>query len=328
MCEKFEIDDKTRFLVLYFDAHMNSHQISKILNRSLQIIRYWESKTKLGEDIRIMKKGPRKKYITEETENKIITLLKENPEGTSTTKLSARMGISQKSVAKILAKKGYKYMGIDKSITYSEDERMNRVDFCKKMIGNEGELVYRSFFSDEMGIELGSSYKSRTWQIPTQKIKKKYVPENVKLACWGAISAQGATTLSIYENGMNGDLYREVIERHKEEMEKLYPGGEFCFVQDNHPVHRMNEDWIIHEHKLNLIKLPSKSPDLNIIENLWSALKERVKGDAPTNKNELKASLTHNWGILTKTDRLQRFFEGLHRRYMICVAKEGQKLRG
>ena len=327
MCEKYDIDDKTRFLVLYFDAQMGIQEISKIINRSLQLLKRWESRTKDGENIRVVKKPPRKKYITEETENKIIQLLKENPEGASTTKLAARIGISQRTVAKILLKKGYKYMGIDKSITHSEDERINRVDFCKKMIANEGHLVYHTFFSDEMGIELSSAYKSRAWQIPTEKLRKKNAAENVKLECWGAISAQGATTLSIYENGMKGEFYRQVIECHKEEMERLYPDDDFYFLQDNYPTHRMNEDWIVKEQKIQLIKLPRKSPDLNIIENLWSALKERVKSDAPNDKKELKASLVSNWEVLTKTDRLQRFFEGLHRRYMVCIEKEGQKLR-
>ena len=327
MCDKLGIDDKTRFLVLYFDARMNIQQISKILNRSLSTLRDWEGRAQNGEDVRTPKeKGHRKRSITEETENKIAQAVKENPEGVSITKLAARFGLSKNSIGTILARKGFKYLRFDDTVVYAEEERMVRVDFCKKMISDEGKLIYRTFFSDEMGMQLNEAHKTRAWQIPTQKVKKNKITENVRLDCWGAISAQGATSLDIYKKSMSGDLYRQVIERHRAEMESLYPDGEFYFLHDSHSAHRLNEDWIKKEQRLDLIKLPRRSPDLNIIESLWAALKERVKCDAPANEKELRASLSKNWEILTNADRLQPFFEGLHSRYMACISTDGQKL--
>mgnify|MGYP000940113093 FL=1 len=327
MCEKYDIDDKTRFLVLYFDAHMDGKEISKRINRSWKTVRCWVAKAKKGEDIRIPKsRSGRPKSITEEIENTIIQILKTNPEGTSTSKLAARLGVCPKSIARVLAKNGYKYMALKNCAQYDEDERMIRMDFCKKMLSDEGKLIYRTFFSDEMGSELNQGHKNRVWQIPTEKINRKILTENVKLDCWGAISAQGATSLEIYKKGMNGERYRKIIERHKAEMERLYPDGEFYFLQDSHPTHRMNEEWLMNEQKLELIKLPKRSPDLNIIESLWIALKERVASDAPTNEKELRASLLNNWEILTSPERIRPFFEGLHGRYLGCVAKEGQKI--
>ena len=328
MCEKYGIDDKTRFLVLYLDAKMSNQEISKILDRNLRVIYCWETRTKKGEDIRIIKPGRQKKLITEETENKVIQLVKENPEGSSLKKLAARIGgISPTSIYKILAKKGFKYKTFDKGITYTAEERLSRVEFCKKMLMDEGKIIYQTFFSDEMAIELNKTHRTKAWTLATENIKRKSATEHVKLNCWGAISAQGATSLDIYDQGMNGKFYREVIARHKGEMEKLYSDGEFYFYQDNHPAHHKNKDWLVKEQKLKVISSPKYSPDLNIIENLWSALKERVTGDAPANEKELRASLLSHWEVLTRSDRLQPFFEGLHRRYMICIAKEGHKFR-
>lgn len=325
MCEKYDIDDKTRFLVLYLDAQMSAQEISKRINRSEKTVRYWETRTKNGEDIRVFKKrGGHNKLITEETINKIIQLVNENPEGASLRKLAARIGLSKSSIARALEYRGLKYKGFEKARTYAEEERINRTDFCKKMLFDDGNLIYRTFFSDEMGIELNATHKSKAWQFPTDQIRRKNVSENVKLDCWGAISAQGATSLDIYKKGMKGDFFRLVIERHKGEMEMLYPDGDFYLIQDNHPAHRMNEDWLIKEQKLRLIKLPTRSSDLNIIENLWIALKERVASDGPSNERELKVSLLSNWEMLTRPERLQPFFEGLHRRYKECVVKEGQ----
>ena len=329
MCEKYDIDDKTRFLVLYFDARMVVQEISKIINRNEATVRGWIARTKKGEDIRYrIPRKERKKKITAAVEDKVIQVLKDNPEATSTTKLAARFGLSRNSIGKILAKKGYKYKAItlESSIVYSEEERIARVDFCKKMLSQDGKLIYRTFFSDEMGIDLTQTIQKKVWQTSTEKFKRKMLKENVKLNCWGAISAQGATSLDIYEKGMNGDLYRQVITRHKMEMENLFYDGEFYFVQDNHPAHKVSEDWMIKEQKFELIKLPKRSPDLNIIENLWSALKKNIKCEAPTNERELRASLLSNWEMLTRKDKLLLFFEGLYRRYLECIEKGGEKL--
>ena len=327
MSENFDIDDKTRFLVLYLDAKMDVHEISKIINRRERTVKAWEKRTKKGEDIRIFKKGRgRKKSITDETINKIIQSINDNPEGASLRKLAARMGVSHTSIKLILAQKGLKYKGFDNSIIYAEQERVMRVDFCKKMLSDNGKLIYRAFYSDEMGIELNKTHKTKTWQFITEKVRRKNATENVKLNCWGAISLQGATSLDIYDKSMNGDFYRQVIEHHKAEMENLYSGEEFYLIQDNHPAHRVNEDWMLKQQNVQLIKLPKRSPDLNIIENLWAALKERVASDAPTTEKELRASLLTNWEVLTRQERLQPFFEGLHRRYMECIAIEGEKL--
>ena len=329
MSDKYGLDDKTRFLVLYLDAHFSVQEIMKILNRNYATVRFWIKKVKNGEDVRLISRvKERPKFITEETENKVVQMVKENPQGSSLKKLATRIGgISTDSIRKILCKKGFKYKAYDKGIIYTEEERINRVEFCKKMLLDEGKVIYQTFFSDEMSIELNNVYKMKAWQLATENIRMKKATEYVKLHCWGAISALGATSLEIYEKSLNGKIYQKIIKRHTEEMENIFRGGEFFFMQDNHPAHQKSEEWVVKEQKLNLIKLPKRSPDLNIIENLWSALKERVVSEGPTNEKELRTSLLSNWELLTKADRLEPFFEGLHRRYYLCIEKQGHKFR-
>ena len=329
MSDKFGIDDKTRFIVLYLDAHMPHPEIAEIINRSARTLESWVAMTKKGIDIRIRKKMKGTKLITEETENRIIQMVKENPQGSSLKKIATRIGggIAASTIGKILARKGFKYKAFDKGIIYTEEERINRVAFCKSMLAEEGKVIYQTFFSDEMSIELNNVYKMKAWQLATENIRLKKATEYVKLHCWGAISALGATSLEIYEKSLNGSIYQDIIKRHTVEMEKIFPDGDFYFMQDHHPAHQKSEEWVRKEQKLKLIDFPKRSPDLNIIENLWSALKERVVSEAPNNEKELRASLLSNWALLTKADRLLPFFEGLHRRYFLCIEKEGHKFR-
>lgn len=283
MSEIYGIDDKTRFLVLYFDAQMSVQEISRIIKRPIQIVRDWESKIKDSEDV-----------IVPTTYGKTATPKK----------------MSLKKMA-IVTKRRYKTK--DDSGKHTEQERMFRVDFCKSMLAEDAKLIYTSFLSGEMEMELSKPDKSKGL-------------EGVRLNFWGAVSARGATSLEIYEKNMSGGLYRQVVTRHRSELDKLFAGEEFYFVQDSNPAHQVNEGWIVKDQRLKLIKLPSKSRDLNIIPSLRIVLKERVKNDMPTTKGELKTSLMKNWEILTKPEMLQPFFEELRRRYMECVGKEGGTL--
>lgn len=303
MCEKYGIDDTTRFLVLYFDAQMDVLQISKVINRPITTVRYWEFKTKKGENIRKYTKGngPNGKII-EEIESKIGQMDNKSLDGSAVARKSGQ------------------------NMIHDEKEIMARVEFCKKMLSDEGEFVCRAFFAGELEIELFSTQKMGTGNLSSKKNKGKNVTENTKLTCWGAVSARGATSLEISTKGMDVKLFRQVIENNKEEMRKLYSDGDFYFVQNSQIAHRMNSNWTSPGQRWKIIKFPRRSPDLSVMESLWRAMKERVRSDAPTNENELKESLFRNWKILTQLDSLQALFEGLHRRCVECIERNGEKI--
>jgi len=141
--------------------------------------------------------------------------------------------------------------------------------------------------------------------------------------CWGGISRKGATSLTIFRGGLTSERYQQIIDEHIEEMSNLYAGG-FKFQHDNHRAHTSVEPWMA-EQELSLMKFPSYSPDLNPIENLWSALKTQVSLDNPTTEKKLIKSLEKNWNSLTEPENLQRLFDDLYNRYHECINLKGDK---
>ena len=59
------------------------------------------------------------------------------------------------------------------------------------------------------------------------------------------------------------------------------------YIPDNVPVHtaRNVQTWLA-EHDVQVIQWPAQSPDLNVIENVWSVVKNRVMRDRPWTKLE------------------------------------------
>lgn len=324
MISDFQIDDKTRFLVLYLDAEMKPSRISRILNRPERTIRDWIKKTDEGKDIRVIEgRGP-KSSLSEPLKKKILRQVRETPHKASTRKLAAKNGIGKTTIHDLMVQKGLRYGKIDTLPELTAEQREERLDFCNEMLLNNGEKVYQTFFSDEMGIKLSETKKEKAWHMPRKKVKTEKPSQDVKLNCWAAVSAEGATSLKIFKENLRGPLYQSIIEEHIPEMEEMLPDG-YYFIHDNHPTHKPIENWM-EKNELERLQFPTYSPDLNIIENLWSALKGSVACDAPRTENQLKKSLQKNWETLTTPDNLRPYFANLHDRYFECIEEEGKRL--
>jgi transposase len=61
-----------------------------------------------------------------------------------------------------------------------------------------------------------------------------------------------------------------------------------CLPIDNDPMHtsKVVEKWL-KDNKVKVLEMPSESPDLNLIENVWAELKKHVGARRPTNLTQL-----------------------------------------
>ena len=73
---------------------------------------------------------------------------------------------------------------------------------------------------------------------------------------------------------------------------------------------------------------PTKSTDLNTIENIWDELNRRVRktGAIPTTLNQLRAKILHEWNNLPHI-YVQRYVTSMRRRCLAVVNSEGEHTR-
>ncbi|GFU14145.1 transposable element Tcb2 transposase [Trichonephila clavipes] len=122
---------------------------------------------------------------------------------------------------------------------------------------------------------------------------------------WGCMAASGMGKLVFIDGIMHKMAYLNIMQNNlKESADKLGLGSNFIFQQDIDPKHTafVVKEWLLYHCRSQLNTLP-QSPDLNVIENLWSHLERAVQNQI-TGKEQLKLVLQEEWlNIAPETTR-------------------------
>lgn len=118
---------------------------------------------------------------------------------------------------------------------------------------------------------------------------------------WGAISGHGKIGLSAVSSRMKSTDYQNVVGPPLERYQSWLDGRPIKFQQDNAKIHvsRSTVRWF-EERNIPLLKWPNRSPDLNIIENVWGIIARRVYAE-----NKQYENVQELW------EAIKREFQGL-----------------
>ncbi|GFW05344.1 transposable element Tcb2 transposase [Trichonephila clavipes] len=157
----------------------------------------------------------------------------------------------------------------------------------------------------------GSDGRRMVWRKPNTSHHPKHIILAVKhgggsVMVWRCTAASGVGKLVFIDGILHKMAYLNILQNNlKESADKLGLGSNFIFQQDNDPTHTafVVKEWLIYRCR-NQLNTPPQSPDLNVIENLWSHLERAVQKHQITSKEQLKSVLQEEWlNIAPETTR-------------------------
>ena len=227
----------------------------------------------------------RKRKISAADEKKIIKKARKGQDATEIAREYERenkIKVDRTTIGRMINDHKLKWLKIKQVEELSAENKAKHLAYAHAMMQHNW---FRVLFSDEKTFYLGAT-KTHAYQEPGKREKYPKKRHPPKLNVWAACGAHMKTKLYFFKENMNTTLYQKVIQaRIREDRITFSPDcpatlpQRYEYVQDNPRWHKAKKTMKILEELVpsTIIDHPPQSPDLNIMEDLWSYLARKLR---------------------------------------------------
>jgi transposase len=304
---------------------LNLKQIADSLGRSRHVIRNY---LQLGKDYGIRTYKKRKGSLSDKNKRLILREAIKSSTSAAEIKNKLQLQASRRTISRVLTSSStVEFVKMKAKPPLTENNKQTRLEWAKQRMSWTDQWN-KIVFSDEKKWNLDGPDGFRNYWHDIRKEPKYFLKRQSgggSVMTWGAFSAKDKSDLVFIENTINSKSYVSILQEHLVKRGFKMAGRNWIFQQDNASIHSsgFTKSWF-EDNNINLIPWPSKSPDLNPIENLWGILARRVyvNGRQFQSREELKSVLKEEWEKIS-VEELKNLVESMPNRVYEVIKAQG-----
>jgi transposase len=326
-------DNETRSKIVWWknDVGLSTHAIAKKYNSEPKIIRNVLKKYRETGSVANRPGQGRKRKLNPQQERAVVKKLKRGKNSTRVARevsQKLKQPISPRTIRRIGNKGGAKYLVVEEQDLLTEEHKRKRVEFARRRAKHDWTFT---LFTDEKTFQVGGG-PHKMWQDPKRRRTREVVRHPKKIHVWGGIGYYYKTKLYFFEENLDSKLYQNILRlRLPPESSPDCPEGrdaDWIFVQDLDPKHRAKStNALLDEVAPDRMKdFPAKSPEINIIEDMWSAVTRAIEHYNITSVAQLKRLVNKAWNELP-WELVRKSVNSVPRRLKAIIKAKGERVK-
>lgn len=250
---------------------------------------------------------------------------------TPTSTFAEQYDCSAQTIRRALHSNGVHHRKPAKKIILSETNKAARVSFAREFRDFD---FSHAIFADEKCFKSSQEGRRHLWRVNNTRYEPRNVNPNrdsgrIIVNMWGWMSAAGPGELVYIPGRATGQSYVDLLQENMvPTVRSVYPEAEvpeIYFFHDNCPIHtaRIVRNWFQQKPDIKTVSWPSRSPDLNPIENLWGLIVQRWDNRNERTREALISHCDSSWDSLRGSDLCEELINSMRSRCDAVIAANG-----
>jgi len=233
-----------------------------------------------------------------------------------------KIEVSRETVRRSLHQSDYEYQSPIDVPFLTQEAKEDRVEWARDHLKDNWT---KTLFTDEASFWLDNCHVKRWLPSDQSNVnpKRKYPP---KLHVWAGVSSKGIVGPIIFHENMNGELFSDILLYGMSQIKNIFKFTT-CWrvLQDGDSKHRCTlAKYIYIKNDIEVLFLPSSSPDLNVIENVWAWVKREVEKLEPKTLADLEECIEKIFKKIT-ISFINSLVSSMYKRLKDCIESNGEK---